>query len=673
MCDSILTSSGRFLKMTSPSNSLQGETITSSEDHVDKPDPIGSFSLKKRMGGNKEEHEAVIIISAPTLTPFNINRWILISFYCIYSMLCGPSYFCWASLRSMLDQTGAYQWLCLPSDDDGKLLLCEAQHAAVQLLYTLAGTSHFVTSAAAGTVMDSFGAKITGLLGIFLQIVGWILIGSSSQTFQAYIPGFLIMGMGMDASFLPCISAANLFPKYISFVIAMLGAFRSLSFVLIVIMETALGTSTNPATFTTISYIFALVFLGFCFIMVVFLIPWKPFPPLVRMDTTQQQDDKIDQHISARRRSSLHSYMGLEDWKDIASSVVRNAPSSAVLEMVSDRQAFQDDHEDGDSSHHGEQQHEKDHHGDTWVQKGEPYNKKRSVSGILIDTTSTRGQSEFRIEPVVTRSRKHSRAMVSTKIHRNDPKHGTGLIRELSIAGGGDRAHMGSFISIASASVAVFKKQDQLTVLTRSQRILSFVSELRSIFFLPVLLVLVFSLQRMFFFNSVSDKLMSESSISFFKVMTPLSLLPCPFLGFLADKVGIIPVMMIVNFSGAMIIGFLMIPGIPAATACQYLSSVMFVFHVSFLLSQLYCYVADVFAPENMGKLIGIISASAGLIGLTSYPMTRTAVNSFPNDKTGMFSMMGYCLLTSVLNFGLLGLVWVAKVKRVRERMQIVL
>eukprot|EP00921_Rhytidocystis_pertsovi_P006283 GHVQ01010738.1.p1 GENE.GHVQ01010738.1~~GHVQ01010738.1.p1 ORF type:complete len:449 (+),score=43.99 GHVQ01010738.1:4783-6129(+) len=441
--------------------------------------------------------------------------------------------------------------------------------------------------------------------GLVLQMTGWLLLGSSTQSFQAFIPAVILLGMGVDASFFPCISAANIFPGWESSVIAVWGGARSASFYVIFIMESILGDGDGSVKFSGIAIIFACAFLGSCLILAALFIPMKPFPVLSQPFPVLSQPPpaaatakSLEEIRTHSRRESVHSYMGLEDWKDVASSIVPLPTKYANMKLAN-------------------------------VVAGD------FDTSVLPDDDSV-GEK--------TKSPSRRGSALGDDCRRSSTQAG--------------KARRGSFIPIASASVAVLQVDagevsptDEAKNMTRTERMAMFYKDLISVEYWPIGILFCFTLQRIIFFGSATDELLPDA-IDFYKIVAPLSFLPCPLLGYLSDKYGILLVMVIVNFAGTMLIGFAMIPGIVAAVACQYLSILMYVIHVSFLLSQVYCYVADTFTQANMGKLIGLMCAVAGLLMLTAFPMYEFSL------KNSFYPMMGMLLGTSVINFGMLAIVW---------------
>ncbi|OEH79226.1 protein FMP42 [Cyclospora cayetanensis] len=423
-----------------------------------------------------------------------IHPYLLICILCLYCLLAGPVYFNWTPIADSLFQSNAFLWRCTPDELAGPSPAhsysprCAAQELAVNSLFMVASSSHFFCSFLGGLFLDLLGPCITGMVGTGIMLIGWVLLATSSQAFNAYTFAAVLIGMSVDMAFFPCLSAANLFPKNGSTVIAILGCFRSLSFVVplgirAAVVQYGVGSSMQALL------VYAGLFLSLCFLVAVFLLPSKPF------STPQEQQE--------------------------------------------------------------EQMHQKPQ--------------------ALTDS--------------------------STSDHRE------GSDRTESAVDGGAVRNRQSFMERAS------------------MRLYSFRAECCSAAYLPLLLLFSFLLTNIIFFVPSASHLLPAAYVAN-QVIQTFSFLPCPFLGMLADKVGILPVMHLTNLCGLLCYVCTVVPGIPAATVLQYLASILFAVQVSFFMSQLYCYASVTFSQENLGKLVGLVCATAGLVSLVSGPMRAYALDN---------------------------------------------
>lgn len=177
-----------------------------------------------------------------------------------------------------------------------------------------------------------------------------------------------------------------------------------------------------------------------------------------------------------------------------------------------------------------------------------------------------------------------------------------------------------------------------------------------SLSFLPLLPYFIFLLITILFFTPSAKRLI-PMAYEANQIISIFSFIPCIFLGWLTDRIGIVPVMMLCNSCGLLSWILLLIPGIPCFGAFQYMVSILISVQMSFLVSQIYCYVTEVFRPENLGKMIGFLCSVGGIISLVTTPMrTYSVENSF-------YPMTTLCLVLAVINQGLLLVLFFRKKK----------
>ncbi|PFH33485.1 transporter, major facilitator family protein [Besnoitia besnoiti] len=177
-----------------------------------------------------------------------------------------------------------------------------------------------------------------------------------------------------------------------------------------------------------------------------------------------------------------------------------------------------------------------------------------------------------------------------------------------------------------------------------------------SLSFLPLVPYFIFVLIALLFFAPSSKRLI-PSAYEANQIISIFSFVPCIFLGRLTDKVGIVPVMMVCNSCGLLSWILVLIPGIPCFVASQYVISILIAIQMSFLVSQIYCYITEIFQPENLGKMVGFLCSVGGLISLVTDPMRRYSVdNSF-------YPMTAFCLVLAAVNEGLLLFMYCRKKK----------
>lgn len=127
------------------------------------------------------------------------------------------------------------------------------------------------------------------------------------------------------------------------------------------------------------------------------------------------------------------------------------------------------------------------------------------------------------------------------------------------------------------------------------------------------------------------------SAIDFYTIMNPLSFLPCPIMGLIADKVSAAVCICTLAVSGIISLIF----GMLESEACDYISVIFQWIFVSFVASQFYCYASAVYPQQQMGKLVGFALLVGGVVGLV-------AGNMYEFAQRGSEQLLAMDLLTVV-------------------------
>ncbi|KFG43507.1 transporter, major facilitator family protein [Toxoplasma gondii FOU] len=437
--------------------------------------------------------------------PCGLNRYVLAFLFCIVVLMKGCTYWGWNGMQDMLYKSGAYSWECsVDSAGAGVIVIgdieypdCPGRKNMINNLYTATFSAHFISSAISGVLLDAAGPKICMLSAIAVEAAGWLLIGFSSESFQGYYAGGVFLGVAADPGYLPLLSMANLFPGNQSFIMAVLGSLRSISFAVPVVMSAIYqGDGFGENDFWKIVVFYVAVCLGLATCISLFTVPMHVFKPQSELVQEAASDEKQDDD-SPKRRTSYTGPM-LPAGADVASE---------LKEMCHDLS--------------------------------------EEVPG-----------------------RPHEAESAGSKT----PETAAG----------------------------------------------SFVSTLKSKEFLLIVPCFVIALLRAEFYTKSNKEQLQVSTTSnvyqMFSVLNIMSFLPGPVFGKMADKFGILPVITILNGCGILLYIFVM----PNVIACKAISTVIYFIYCSFVLSNLYCYVAINFPSEYFGKLTGLASLIGGVFSLTS-------------------------------------------------------
>eukprot|EP01055_Gregarina_sp_Pseudo9_P004578 Gregarina_sp_Pseudo_9__4577@NODE_474_length_2754_cov_118_510129_g448_i0_p1_GENE_NODE_474_length_2754_cov_118_510129_g448_i0NODE_474_length_2754_cov_118_510129_g448_i0_p1_ORF_typecomplete_len513_score106_14MFS_1/PF07690_16/8_6e08MFS_1/PF07690_16/2_4e05Sugar_tr/PF00083_24/4_5e11Nodulinlike/PF06813_13/0_023Nodulinlike/PF06813_13/2_6DUF3852/PF12963_7/0_05DUF3852/PF12963_7/2e03TRAPgamma/PF07074_12/4_7e02TRAPgamma/PF07074_12/8_5e03TRAPgamma/PF07074_12/0_25_NODE_474_length_2754_cov_118_510129_g448_i062 len=152
-----------------------------------------------------------------------------------------------------------------------------------------------------------------------------------------------------------------------------------------------------------------------------------------------------------------------------------------------------------------------------------------------------------------------------------------------------------------------------------------------------------------FYGLSVPDQ--SPDVSNAFAWLSPLSFIPCPFLGLAADYFGMLPVLLFLNCSGTVMFICLVVGDV---LALQWIAVILSSVLLSFLASQNYCWIAEAYHENVQGKLAGLAMCVAGLVSLMNTPLYSWATNENAFKKV---DTMFLCF--SGLNFALLAFMWI--------------
>eukprot|EP00921_Rhytidocystis_pertsovi_P014151 GHVQ01023057.1.p1 GENE.GHVQ01023057.1~~GHVQ01023057.1.p1 ORF type:complete len:644 (+),score=70.86 GHVQ01023057.1:166-2097(+) len=245
--------------------------------------------------------------------PQRTNRYVLLALYIGYTFLTGCVYWGWNGMQDMLYKSGAFLWRCdgVPLDEvdsinvgDTSYPTCAGRRNAIGDMYTTAFACHFAFSAVAGVLLDLFGPKLCSLLGLSMQALGWILLSVAGESSAAaYFIGAGFIGAGADTAYLPLLSLANLFPKNESMILSVLGAVRSTSFSIPVILSIIfVNGDYMPNQFSGFCYTYVGVGIGYAIICSAFFVPRRAF-------NTAKSDAAEEKELGARG-SRLSVYTG---------------------------------------------------------------------------------------------------------------------------------------------------------------------------------------------------------------------------------------------------------------------------------------------------------------------------------------------------------------------------
>lgn len=107
---------------------------------------------------------------------------------------------------------------------------CNEQDLSLNLLFTVACMVTNISALPVGSILDLYGPKITGIIGLGLLLIASIFLQFASlMTYiDGYLFGYTLLALSGPFVFIPCFQLANSFPKNSGLILAILtGAFDS--------------------------------------------------------------------------------------------------------------------------------------------------------------------------------------------------------------------------------------------------------------------------------------------------------------------------------------------------------------------------------------------------------------------------------------------------------------
>lgn len=145
--------------------------------------------------------------------------------WCLFAA--GPV-FGFAALKPVLIAQGVYKDVCKVAVDSKDIDVFEAtcveQDLKLNLMFTLAAVITNATALLVGSILDTYGPRITGILGsIFIFLASLLLSNGSKITIvDPYLYGYIMLAFGGPFVFISCFQLANSFPGKSGLILALL-------------------------------------------------------------------------------------------------------------------------------------------------------------------------------------------------------------------------------------------------------------------------------------------------------------------------------------------------------------------------------------------------------------------------------------------------------------------
>lgn len=157
-----------------------------------------------------------------------------------WCLLAAGPVFGFAAIKPVLINEGVYENKCNVEVLSGRsgsfsaeskdYIPCDEQDLALNFLFTVACMVTNISALPVGSLLDSYGPKVTGVLGSFIIFAGASVLSLAKNItlFDGYLTGYTLLALGGPFVFISCFQLANSFPRNSGLILALLtGAFDS--------------------------------------------------------------------------------------------------------------------------------------------------------------------------------------------------------------------------------------------------------------------------------------------------------------------------------------------------------------------------------------------------------------------------------------------------------------
>lgn len=148
----------------------------------------------------------------------------------VWCLVAAGPVFGFAALKPILIDEGIYADKC--SDVGLGNKVCKQQDLSLNLLFTVACMVTNICALPVGSILDTYGPQITGIIGSFFILIASLCFKYARElTFiDCYLAGYTFLAIGGPFCFISCFQLANSFPHNSGLILALLtGAFDSSS------------------------------------------------------------------------------------------------------------------------------------------------------------------------------------------------------------------------------------------------------------------------------------------------------------------------------------------------------------------------------------------------------------------------------------------------------------
>ncbi|KAL2864952.1 putative MFS transporter Fmp42 [Aspergillus lucknowensis] len=144
----------------------------------------------------------------------------------VYCFFAAGIVFGFAALKPVFIREGVYGDSCF-----GEEVACYGQELRLNLMFTIAAVATNVSALPVGTILDTYGPRVCGIIGSSCLFLGALLLALANRVpLDAYIPGYLLLALGGPFIFISSFHLSNTFPTRSGLILSSLtGAFDASS------------------------------------------------------------------------------------------------------------------------------------------------------------------------------------------------------------------------------------------------------------------------------------------------------------------------------------------------------------------------------------------------------------------------------------------------------------
>ncbi|KAK6205090.1 major facilitator superfamily domain-containing protein [Scheffersomyces amazonensis] len=149
----------------------------------------------------------------------------------LWCLLAAGVVFGFAALKPILILENIYEDRCTIKAQSATAI-CDEQDLSLNFLFTVACMVTNISALPVGSILDSYGPRVTGIIGSIILALGALIFKYASviEIFDGYLVAYTLLALAGPFVFISCFQLANSFPKNSGLILALLtGAFDSSS------------------------------------------------------------------------------------------------------------------------------------------------------------------------------------------------------------------------------------------------------------------------------------------------------------------------------------------------------------------------------------------------------------------------------------------------------------